>query len=229
MTRRRIDNIHILHNFAASAGILPGTGRGLCRYKMIRVHNIPENFDAAAGLPEILARLPHWRLQKALSYRRPIDTFLCAESFLILEGMLEESFGLDRCPEFSFGIHGKPFLREFPDIYFNISHCRRGIACAVLDRPVGIDIEEIQHGGELMDVVLNPEEVAMVTGHGEPDVKFTELWTLKESLLKLSGEGIRDDMKDILADTEGVSFTTRVSRSAGYVLSTAVNSAVQEA
>ena len=64
-------------------------------------------------------------------------------------------------------------------------------------------------------------ELSIVLASDERDVKFTELWTLKESFLKLTGEGLRDDMKDILSGTSGISFTTEVRRDSGYVYSTA--------
>lgn len=188
---------------------------------MIQIFDIPENFDVSSELRDILPRLPQWRLSKALSYRHDPDRFLCAKSFLMLEEMLRTAYGLDHCPEFSFGSHGKPYFQCRPDIFFNISHCRRGIACAVLDRPVGIDIEEIQYDENLASVILNPEEIAAVGRSEEPEVIFTGLWTLKESFLKLTGEGIKDNMKNVLSETDDVSFSTEARRSASYVYSVA--------
>lgn len=172
---------------------------------------------------ESLCLLPDWRLRKALSYRFPIDRFLCAKSFLMLERMLHDKFGIDGCPEFSYGPDGKPYLKEYPGIFFNISHCRKGIACAVCDCPVGIDIEVIQPGVEIRDLVLNPEERAAVEMSKEPEVEFTRLWTRKESILKLSGEGLRDDMRNVLSEAKGVRIDTVVNRGASYVLSVAMN------
>ena len=53
-------------------------------------------------------------------------------------------------------------------------------------------------------------------------MKFTELWTRKESFLKLTGEGLRDNMKDVLYDAREVAFTTVINRHAGYVYSIAI-------
>ena len=189
---------------------------------MIRIFDIVEDFDAAAEFRAVLSHIPKGRLDKAMSYRFDIDRFLCAKSFLLLEEMLRQNFGLDCCPEFSYGSNGKPYFRDFPDICFSISHCHRGIACAVLDRPVGIDIEVIQYDYNLADVILNPEELAIVRSAYDPDVRFTEFWTRKESFLKLTGEGLRDNMKDVLSGAEDVNFTTGINRRAGYVYSTAI-------
>lgn len=189
--------------------------------KMIQVFDIREGLDISGELEALLPRLPQWRLEKVLSYRLGIDRFLCAKSFLMLEEMLRIQYGMDRCPEFSLGSKGKPYLRDYPDIHFSISHCRRGIACSVLDRPVGIDIEEIQKDDKLADLVLNPEELASMRESDEPEVRFTELWTLKESYLKLTGEGLRNNMKDVLTETEDIHFDTVVNRPAGYAYSQA--------
>ncbi|MCQ2174540.1 MAG: pseudouridine synthase [Bacteroidales bacterium] len=139
----------------------------------------------------------------------------------MLEEMLLERFGLEKCPEFSYSDRGKPFLRERPDIFFNLSHCARGIACAVSDSPVGIDIEEIQYDESLASAVLNGRELAEVLSSDEPGVKFTQLWTRKESFLKLSGLGLPDNLKDVPGDASGVRFETTVNRVSGYVCTVA--------
>ena len=189
---------------------------------MIQIFDIPNGFDASAELEELLPRLPQWRLLKVMSYRQDIDRFLCAKSFLMLEAMLRKNFALNKCPEFSYESNGKPFFRKYPRIFFNISHCHRGIACAIMDKPVGIDIEEIQFDEDLAKVILDKDELVSVRNAEEPDVEFTKLWTRKESFLKLTGEGLRDNMMDVLFCADEVTFTTEINRSAGYVYSTAI-------
>jgi len=41
--------------------------------------------------------------------------------------------------------YGKPCLEEYPDFHFNISHSRDYVLCAVDDKPIGIDVEEVKH------------------------------------------------------------------------------------
>ena len=189
---------------------------------MIQIFDIPNGYDVSAKVEELLLQLPQWRLKKAQSYRQDIDRFLCAKSFLMLEAMLRENFGLRRCPEFSYESYGKPFFREYPRIFFNISHCHKGIACAVMDKPVGIDIEEIRFDKDLGKVILDKGEYDSVCNAKKADVEFTKFWTRKESYLKLTGEGLRDNMKDVLSNASEVSFTSGINISAGYVHSTAI-------
>lgn len=86
---------------------------------------------------------------------------------------------------------------------------------------MGIDIEEIRYDENLASVILNPEEIAAVGRAEEPEVIFTGLWTLKESFLKLTGEGIKDNMKNVLSEADDVSFSTEARRSVSYVYSMA--------
>lgn len=49
----------------------------------------------------------------------------------------------------------------------------------------------------------------------------SEFRAKKESFLKLTGEGLRDNMKDVLSGTNEVSLATEINRPAGYVYSIA--------
>jgi len=52
---------------------------------------------------------------------------------------------------------------------------------------------------------------------------FTSLWTQNEALLKLTGEGITDDLKTVLRSSrmDGVSLQTIVNTEKGYCVSIA--------
>lgn len=88
-------------------------------YKKITVNQAAIELE----LDELVSILPDWRRRYALSYRRPIDQYLCAKSYLLLSGILSENFDIHGMPEFSYNSFGKPFLKAYPDIHFNISHC----------------------------------------------------------------------------------------------------------
>lgn len=162
-----------------------------------------------------LRKLPAWRLEKALAYRRPQDRFLCAEAYLLLKEALAQTFGYEGEISFEYGPYGKPSLKERPDIRFNLSHCRSCVACIVSSEEVGIDVEDIQYDEVLARKVFNAEERRTIAAAQFPDVEFTKLWTMKESLLKLKGTGLRDDLKELLTG-ETPEFTIETGE--GYVL-----------
>lgn len=191
-------------------------------HTLIATYDILPDADLAGALLEIIPGIPEWRRRKVLSYRFDIDKFLCAKAFLMLEESLK-SYGLAECPEFSYGTFGKPYFMEYPGIHFSISHCSRGIACAVSDSPVGIDIERIQYDDLTAQKVLNADEYRKTKVSDNPAEIFTELWTKKESLLKLAGLGLVDDMRDVITDYEGIHCRSVIDKKRDYVYSLACN------
>jgi 4'-phosphopantetheinyl transferase len=85
--------------------------------------------------------------------------------------------------------HGKPFLPGGP--CFSISHCKEGIAVAVDEQPIGIDIEAIRPtDSDLIARVMNMEEQALIRSAEVPARMFTRFWTQKEAIVKAQGVGI---------------------------------------
>lgn len=164
-------------------------------------------------MPTILKELPKWRLEKVLSFYFDIDKYLCAKSFFLLKKMLFQEYQIKDVPQFSYGKHGKPYFKEYPDIYFNISHCKAGIACVVNNAPVGIDIEQIHFDKVIAENVLSHEELKIVQNSKFKEQEFIKYWTMKESYLKLIGIGIIDDMKNILVKcADEVEFKTYIDK-----------------
>jgi len=175
-------------------------------------------------LEEALAMLPDWRRQQALRFKFVQGQAECALSYLLLCDGLRREYGISQQPHFLIGEHGKPSLLEFPDIHFNISHCRAGIAVAIARRPVGIDIECIGRGNDVLARhVLSAEEYALMQQSPDPKAEFARLWTRKEALVKLTGRGLTDDLRQLLSLPiyNNVEITTRLNLEKGYALSLA--------
>ena len=86
--------------------------------------------------------------------------------------------------------NGKPCFKELP-IFFNISHCSGMAVCALSDVPVGVDVESGRRVTDsLICKVLSPWERTYVKEQDSME-RFLELWTLKESWLKMTGDGLR--------------------------------------
>ena len=166
-------------------------------------------FDEIGALDDGFARrmAPHLsarRREKISAYRFPIDRTLSAAVYLLLRLALKEQHGIDGLVEFDCGENGKPFLRTCPQIHFNLSHCRRAAACAISDREVGVDVQSVAPVSDAVARrVLTPAEYAQYKASGRPDELFCELWTIKECLLKQTGQGIGADLSALSAQDAG--------------------------
>ncbi len=110
------------------------------------------------------------------------------------------------------GEHGKPYI-ENASFSFNISHCDGLVVCAVSEKEIGIDAEDIRKVTDrVMKRCYSDSEIAYVNSCRDKDVEFTKLWTLKESYVKLTGEGIATDLKAISFSLENATaFTDDIS------------------
>lgn len=134
---------------------------------------------------------------------------------------LEKEYGITGPLAFDYGPYGKPSLRDYPHIHFNLSHCPHTALCVVGDTPVGCDIETVPSSLD-MDIcrhVFNPQELNSLLSAPSPAVAFASLWTQKEAFLKFTGEGMAHDLKDLLLSPRAlsVSFETVVSPDRTYL------------
>ena len=144
------------------------------------------------------------RREEALKYKHLFGRFACLKSYVMLRGLLE-SIGRSHPFVFEKNEHGKPFLVDYPDVHFNISHCKAGIAVAVSDAPVGIDIERYRKVSDsLIRYTMNEEEQRIIAESDDPVRTFTEFWTKKEAVFKLRGTGITHDLHGLLDGDEVV-------------------------
>ena len=190
-------------------------GKGSVKQPTI-CHSTVPSVIADEDLSAMLSRLPSWRREKALLYRRPLDRYLCAEAYFLLESVLGKS--LCRA-EWGYSPSSKPFIPGHPEIHFSLSHCERCVACAVAPVPVGIDVETLQYDPSLAQMVCSAEEMALIDASASPEEAFTSLWTRKESYLKMTGEGLRDDLKSVPGSDSRCITDTRIAAGEGYALS----------
>ena len=144
-----------------------------------------------AEVQRMLPLVSEQRREQALRYKHLFGQFCCLKSWL----MLYDLVGIPgyRDTKWKYNEHGKPFIEGGP--YFSISHCKEGIAVAVDDQPIGIDIEAIRHANDdLVERVMNEKEKSQITNHKSPIESaraFTRLWTQKEAIVKAEGVGIQ--------------------------------------
>lgn len=193
---------------------------------MIYINDRLFDFDLDAALQQ----LSEQRREQALRYRHELGRRTCAAAYLLLCEGLRKEYGITEKPIFEYGEHGKPSIVGRSNIHFSLSHCREAAICVVSDRPVGVDVESIHRYNErLARYTMNDEEMAEILAAESPGLAFTRLWTQKEALLKCTGEGIGNDLKDVLknykkspspsGEGNGVRFSTVESPDGRYVYS----------
>ncbi len=142
--------------------------------------------------------LPKFRRKKAENIIPIRERAVSALSFILLcHGLLMEyphRFQvkdidyIGNSINFSYGCNGKPALSEpYNDIFFNISHCRTAIACAIAPFEVGVDIQDIRRP--------SPAVLRRIP-HAMNDEEFSTFWSRYEAYTKLTGDGITKSFAD---------------------------------
>lgn len=191
-----------------------------CPHKLIMVSIFDDMGQVSeTEVQRMLPLVDEARRQEALRYRHLFGRFACLKSWLMLQQLLMPLGITDL--DMTRNAHGKPFLSHHPEVYFNISHCKNGIAVAIDFSPIGIDIESFRRDNiALVNKTMNPTEAEWIRASSEPIETFTQFWTQKEAVLKLRGTGIVDDLHHVL-DGMGYRIETHINREKRYAFSAA--------
>ncbi|MCQ2310251.1 MAG: 4'-phosphopantetheinyl transferase superfamily protein [Paludibacteraceae bacterium] len=150
---------------------------------------------------ELLPLVSEQRREYALRYKHTFGRFCALQSWLMVEHLTGSS------ADWSYNQYGKPYIDGGLD--FSLSHCKRAIAVAVDNCPIGIDVESIRHVDDaLIARTMNEAERAMIHEAQDTARMFTRLWTRKEAYLKWKGTGIADDLQQVLNGVEEQGFMT---------------------
>ncbi len=92
---------------------------------------------------------------------------------------------------FAYNPFGKPYLYNFPDYHFSVSHADDCIAFTASDQPIGIDTEKIAaYDFEIARRFFVPQEVSFIETSEDKNFAFYDIWTKKEAYLKMLGVGL---------------------------------------
>lgn len=109
----------------------------------------------------------------------------------LLSALYREETG-EEMPPILVTERGKPYF-ERGNWHFSISHTPRHAFCALSQRPVGIDAEELgrEINLRLAERILSPGEKAQFDAAEDKRLALLKFWVLKEAAAKLSGEGLK--------------------------------------
>ena len=154
------------------------------------ISNLPDPLS----VPEILQRLPLGRQQRIHSMKQEKSRKQSMGVGLLLQKVLALYHMQDS--KVFIGEHGKPMV---DGLEFSLSHSGDLIICAVSDKPVGCDVEEIRKApkGVAERYFSDSEQEYLDQFSGEEyDKAFFRIWTLKESYVKMTGEGMGVPMEE---------------------------------
>ncbi|MBR5565590.1 MAG: 4'-phosphopantetheinyl transferase superfamily protein [Roseburia sp.] len=146
---------------------------------------------SAEEMQQCMEILPKERAERIGKIKLEKSSIQSVAAGLLLEHALSEHGMQGKNLTFLKNTDGKPFIAEYPEFHYNLSHSKEYVVLVVDECPVGIDIEELRMGYQkLATRFFSLEEVAVLKEHWSDDL-FTKLWTRKESYLKATGFGMR--------------------------------------
>lgn len=101
---------------------------------------------------------------------------------------------------------GKPYLKDYPNVYFNLSHSGDYVCCVVSDIPVGIDIQKItdvKEGLARRFFTDRDNQKLEACSKEERKKMFFRMWSIKESYIKLTGRGMAEGLNTFEIDWQG--------------------------
>lgn len=166
-------------------------------FKRVDAEYLEKNFDSVINM------LHPARREKVAKLKNKKAAYVSMTAGLLLQEVVEREFGLK--PEdilIGKGENGKPYLKEYPEYKYNISHSGDMVMMAYSKQELGVDIEELRvKDTKVAKRCFVPHEYLYVL-NGNDDLntkmlseaersrRFFEMWTLKEAYLKLIGKGI---------------------------------------
>ncbi len=115
-------------------------------------------------------------------------------------------------PIIEHGKRGKPYLKSFPHITFNLSHSGRAALCAVGINAgeIGVDLEYIDRGEDkelhlysreaayerIAKELFSAREIEQIGSSPDSAAEFFKIWTAHEAYSKFTGDGISQLFRD---------------------------------
>ncbi|MCM1050121.1 MAG: 4'-phosphopantetheinyl transferase superfamily protein [Clostridiales bacterium] len=157
-------------------------------------------FDDVAVYKEMLEGISPFRLGKIDKIKNESDKKRSLGAAVALDRALS-GYGLrEGTMEYGLGEKGKPFFKDYPEIYFSISHSKDYAICSIGDVEVGSDIEWVRDGKKnVAKRFFAEEELKWIEGavnDVDRDKRLFQIWTMKESFLKVTGLGMSLSLKD---------------------------------
>ena len=134
------------------------------------------------------------RREKIDNFRFDKDKKLSCGAFLLLKKLLNDEGIIN--PKFKTTYFSKPYIGNYENIHFNLSHSGNMVLCGISDKNIGVDIEYIDNTIDL-NIAKNyfyNNEYENIINSKKPTKEFFKYWVLKESFMKYVGLGFSLDL-----------------------------------
>ena len=134
-----------------------------------------------------ISLLPQERQIKILKHKLADDRRRSLGAGMIINKILYEN-NVD-VNSIHYGSNGKPYA---DNIFFNVAHSGKFAFGVSSDKEVGCDVEIIKNAHlDIAKMFFTESEYNYISKSENSSNTFYKLWTIKESHIKLSGEGLR--------------------------------------
>ena len=153
-----------------------------------------KNADASALYEKFKDKIEPKRVERIENCKNDNEKKLLTVTGVLLQGILAQQ-GV-AASMIGYGLHGKPYVKNRGDVFYNVSHSGDYVMIAVAGQPVGVDIQKpVPYKETLVNKICSFEERDKL---GQEIVKHLNLvWAVKESYTKLTGEGITRELAEI--------------------------------
>lgn len=137
--------------------------------------------------------VPQYRQQKIDRMRFDKDKRLSLGAGLLLKYALHQANIDENSIHIDYSPNKKPYIREYSEFHFNLSHSESCVVCAVSNCETGCDVEKVTViDWDIAQKYFSASEYEMIINQPNPVDKidmFFRLWTLKESYIKATSLG----------------------------------------
>lgn len=143
---------------------------------------------------EYYGKLSEYRKEKTDRMKMRRDKNLSLGVGILINRFFQNLGICESSVRYSEAKNGKPFFMDFSNIHFNASHSGDICICTFSDVNTGCDIERLSESNHLRQIAerffSEKEQEIFNTASESFTESFFRLWTLKESYLKFTGDGL---------------------------------------
>lgn len=145
------------------------------------------------------AEISDWRRQKAEAIKDDKTRLLSFAATSSLDRALIEHGYREKDMVYGVSPDGKPYFENCP-LHFSLSHSGFYAAAAVSSSEIGIDVQEIVPCDmRVAKRCFSDEEYTFLETCADRDSEFARIWAMRESAVKLTGEGLKAIKNDYSA------------------------------